>query len=158
MDKQEVTVAICIICVVAAYFFFDSKNNKDEMNTAKPDDFKPTLSKEIPAYIGPPNWKLTDAHKAYKTTKIFNKDTIPRGLTSRHNTKKGVTGLIHVVEGELKVIVFANKSDIQTDQILIIKKGQCAIAAPQTYHKVAANTDDMRFYVEFWKIPEHSDF
>eukprot|EP01084_Bolivina_argentea_P066923 121999_1 len=157
LDKQEVmiTAVICIIGVVTAYILFGKSNTTNEKNTPKKsNDSLPTLSKEIPSYIGPSHWKLTTAHKPYKTTKIFNKDTVPRGLTSRHNTKKEVTGLIHVVEGELKVTVFANKKDIKTDQILIVKKGQCAISAPQAWHKVAANTDDMKFYVEFWKIPD----
>eukprot|EP00483_Globobulimina_turgida_P011221 UN11242 len=121
------------------------------------DDSHPALSKDIPSCFGPPNWKLTDAHKPYHTTPIWNKDTIPGALTKRHNTPKGVTGLIHVVEGELKVTVFANKKDVPTDEILILKKGECAISAPQEYHKVAANTDDMKFYVEFWKIDNKAD-
>eukprot|EP01084_Bolivina_argentea_P162661 283046_1 len=115
----------------------------------------PPLSKEIPSYLGPSHWTLTDAHKPYKTTKMFTKDTAPIGITSRHHTKKEVTGLIHCVEGEMEFTVFADpKFDIEADQTLIVKKDQCAIAAPQAPHKIAANTDDMKFYVEFWKIPD----
>eukprot|EP01083_Nonionella_stella_P070381 188250_1 len=113
----------------------------------------PSLSRGIPSYIGPDGWELTEAQKPYKTTKIFKKNSIPIGFTSRHNTKEGVTGLIHVVEGELELTIFANGKDIETDKILVIKKDQRAISAPQQWHQVAAKSDDVQFYVEFWKIP-----
>eukprot|EP01083_Nonionella_stella_P070382 188253_1 len=146
---KEVWV-IAVIAIVAAYVIFGPTDNSKKV--LGPGD-TPPLSTTIPSYIGPSGWDLTEAHKPYKATKIFDKSTIPRGLTSRHNTKKDVTGLIHVVKGELKLTIFANKKDIETDQIVILKGGQCAISTPQQWHKVAANTDDMQFYVEFWKVP-----
>ena len=156
MDKQEVllTTIICTIAVVVCYVIFgkDGENKNNDSETQNTESMKPCLSNGIPSnIIGPSQWNLlTDAHKACKTTKIFTKNTVPRGLTSRHNTKQGVFGLIHVIEGELKLTVFANKNEIKQDEIFIVKKGQCAITAPQQWHKVSANSQDMKFYVEFW--------
>lgn len=148
MDKQEIliTAIICSIALIACYTIFKPKDINSESQT-------PVLSKEIPSKIvGIPQWKLVKGvHRPYKTTKIFNKETVPRGLTSRHNTKINVYGLIHVIKGELKVTIFKNNADIIKDKIFIVKRGECCITAPQQWHKVTPNTDDMQFYVEFWK-------
>eukprot|EP01083_Nonionella_stella_P217005 779338_1 len=137
------------LSIFAAYTFMcPVKEEADDADTL------PELSKEIPSYIGPSNWKLTDKHKPYKTTEIFNRWNTPTKFTSRHNTKAGVTGIIHAVSGELTVTIFANKNDVLEDQELVIKEGQCAICNPQQWHKIFSHDPHMSFYVEFWKLED----
>lgn len=37
----------------------------------------------------------------YRTTSVFDQDTIPAALRRDHNTKAGVWGLVQVLEGQL---------------------------------------------------------
>ena len=37
----------------------------------------------------------------YRSTPVFDQDTLPTALQSRHSTKAGVWGVIRVIEGEL---------------------------------------------------------
>ena len=39
----------------------------------------------------------------YKTTPVFDHDTLPAGLRREHRTKAGVWGLIRVLEGRLRL-------------------------------------------------------
>eukprot|EP01083_Nonionella_stella_P065009 169918_1 len=154
MEKQKLwtTLGISIVAIVAAYVIFGFTGNRKDFGEVNLDQ-KPALSKGIPSYIGPRGWELTKAHKPYKTSKIFNRNTVPRGLTSRHIPKADVTELVHVIEGELNLIMFANRKDIETDQTFTIKKNQRAICSPQQRHKIVSYSDDVQFYVEFWKVP-----
>ncbi|MBO9575967.1 MAG: DUF1971 domain-containing protein [Sphingobium sp.] len=37
----------------------------------------------------------------YRSTPVFDQDSLPQALRSRHNTKAGVWGVLRVIEGEL---------------------------------------------------------
>lgn len=39
----------------------------------------------------------------YRTTPIFDQDTLPAALRARHDTKEGVWGIIRVLQGSLKL-------------------------------------------------------
>ncbi len=39
----------------------------------------------------------------YRSTPVFDQDTLPAALRARHNTKAGVWGVIRVIEGELRL-------------------------------------------------------
>lgn len=39
--------------------------------------------------------------RPYRSTPVFDQDTLPAALRARHDTKAGVWGLIRVIEGEL---------------------------------------------------------
>ncbi len=41
----------------------------------------------------------------YRSTSIFDEKTLPAALRRNHRTKKGVWGVIRVIEGELKLVV-----------------------------------------------------
>ena len=40
----------------------------------------------------------------YRSTPIFDQDTIPAALQRRHDTKEGVWGVIRVLEGKLRLV------------------------------------------------------
>src|SRR3546814_19389962 len=63
------------------------------------------LSTGSPARTGrhQPGGGLTMADiRPYRSTPVFDQDTLPAALRARHDTKAGVWGLIRVIEGELK--------------------------------------------------------
>ena len=103
--------------------------------------------------VGPSSWRLDNSYKAYKTTKIFTKTTVSKGLLNDHNTKRGVDALIHVVEGKLKYVV-RDTGDVPNQQFIIVA-GQYGIIKSQQYHKVEFLTDNTKFYVEFWDKKQH---
>ena len=39
----------------------------------------------------------------YRSTPVFDQDTLPAALRARHNTKAGVWGVIRVIEGEIEL-------------------------------------------------------
>lgn len=39
----------------------------------------------------------------YRSTPVFDQDTLPAALRARHSTKAGVWGVIRVLEGELEL-------------------------------------------------------
>ncbi len=43
---------------------------------------------------------------AYKSTPVFDENTLPAGLRREHRTKAGVWGVIRVLEGQLRYRVF----------------------------------------------------
>lgn len=71
-----------------------------------------------------------DHAKPYRSTPIFDQDTLPGALRSRHNTKAGVWGVIKVIEGELRLTYL----DPPADRTL--KAGERGIVQPQQWHFV----------------------
>ncbi|WP_313805110.1 DUF1971 domain-containing protein [Sphingobium sp.] len=39
----------------------------------------------------------------YRSTPVFDQDTLPAALRSRHSTKAGVWGLLRIIEGEVRL-------------------------------------------------------
>lgn len=85
--------------------------------------------------------------------------TAPRGLLTRHNTKAGTWGLIHVESGVVRYTIFRER-DNQEDEVIDVLPGTpgdtrsrparcsaltCRIApgviVPQEWHKVEPLTD-----------------
>ena len=48
----------------------------------------------------------------YRSTPVFDQDTLPAALRTRHNTKAGVWGVIRVLEGELKLTYLIPPSEV----------------------------------------------
>jgi tellurite resistance-related uncharacterized protein len=82
--------------------------------------------------------------EAYRTTPVFDADTIPAGLLRRHSTKAGVWARIHVLEGEL---VFRRLEPGAADEILRAG-GSDRLVEPQAFHEVEAR-GPVRFFIEF---------
>lgn len=51
----------------------------------------------------------------YRSTPLFDADTLPKALRNRHNTKAGVWGLIQVIEGALKLTYVDPPSEVMLD-------------------------------------------
>ena len=48
----------------------------------------------------------------YRSTPVFDQDTLPAALRARHATKAGVWGVIRVLEGELRLTYLEPKSSV----------------------------------------------
>lgn len=85
---------------------------------------------------------------AYKRTPVFDETTLPDGLRKRHNTKEGVWGVLHMLEGRLRFRWLEPLSEH-----LLEPGARPMIIPPQKPHEVSP-LGPVRFYVEFHKKPE----
>ena len=58
---------------------------------------------------------MMDRPTPYKSTPVFNENTLPAGLRKEHRTKAGVWGLIRVLEGQVKYRVLEPVSETILD-------------------------------------------
>lgn len=79
----------------------------------------------------------------YRSTPVFDQDTLPAALRNRHNTKAGVWGVIKVIEGQLRLTYL----DPPADRIL--KAGERGIVQPQQWHYVTP-LGSMKMQVDFF--------
>ena len=88
---------------------------------------------------------------SYKRTKEFSEVSVPAGLLRRHNTKAGVWGLIHVLEGELRYrILEPEREEVILDSELD------GVIEPEVDHQVEL-VGPVRFYVEFFRQPHTNE-
>ena len=85
----------------------------------------------------------------YKSSPVFDKQTVPKMFLHLHNTKVGVYGQIHVLSGELKFYGFTDRRG-EVEQEIVIKVGEVGVSPPQYWHKVELLSDDTCFRVDFW--------
>lgn len=95
--------------------------------------------------------EMPAGHVAYRRTPAFNRETVPKALLGRHDTKAGVWGLLYVTSGALEFLEGDGESATQ----LVISAGQHAIIRPEVEHHVGL-LDDVEFYVEFWRAQPKS--
>lgn len=86
------------------------------------------------------------AVEPYKTTPVFDQDSLPEALRREHNTKAGVWGLLRVLEGEV-MLVFADPG-----RSVHVTPENPAEIPPQDVHHVEL-TGPMRMQVEFYRQP-----
>lgn len=79
----------------------------------------------------------------YRSTPVFNNDTLPTALRSEHQTKAGVWGLIRVLEGEIRL------DFIDPPSTEILTPGRPGLIAPQQVHFVTPS-GPMRMQVDFY--------
>ena len=79
----------------------------------------------------------------------FTKDTIPKGLLKKHNTRKGTWGVISVKTGKLRYEILEPKEAVH-----VLDAENNGIIEPSMLHQVAPLTDDIEFVVQFWRIPD----
>lgn len=85
----------------------------------------------------------------YKSTPIFNRDTVPKMLVHEHNTREGVYGKISVVAGALKFYGFTQRRG-DVEQEVVIEANNSLISPPQYWHKVELLTPETQFQVHFY--------
>jgi tellurite resistance-related uncharacterized protein len=79
----------------------------------------------------------------YKSTPVFDENTLPAGLRREHRTKTGVWGIIRVLEGRLRYHVLDPVSDI------ILEPGVPGVVFPDQPHRVEP-LGQLRMQVEFY--------
>ena len=82
----------------------------------------------------------------YRSTPVFDQDTLPAALRARHDTKAGVWGLIRVLEGELKLTYLDPPSEI------VLTADQPGLVLPQQPHFVTP-MGFMKMQVDFYDQP-----
>ena len=86
--------------------------------------------------------------------KYFTIDTIPTGLLKEHSTKKGTWGVIRVHQGKLEYTI------LEPEQSVHILDAECdnvGIIEPTCLHQTRGLTDDLKFVVEFYRVPGSGD-
>lgn len=91
--------------------------------------------------------ELPDNVIGYSRTPEFTEDTLPEALKAAHTTKRGVWGLIHVLDGQL----FYCLEPPHKGQRLIYA-GETAPIPSGIPHRVEF-VKNGRFFVEFFKKP-----
>ena len=83
----------------------------------------------------------------YRSTPVFDQDTLPQALRARHNTKAGVWGVIRVLEGELRLTYLGDPSSE-----VLLTPGQPGLIRPQQPHFVTP-LGPMKMQVDFYDQP-----
>jgi tellurite resistance-related uncharacterized protein len=78
----------------------------------------------------------------YKSTPVFDQDTLPAGLRRDHSTKAGTWGLVRVIEGEIHLHV---KEPPETRHL---RQGDTTVLEPEQLHWVEV-IGPMKLQVEF---------
>ncbi len=82
----------------------------------------------------------------YRSTPVFDQDTLPAALRREHRTKPGVWGVVRVLEGALKL------SYVDPLEILIVSPASPGLLLPDQPHFVEP-IGAMRMRVEFYDQP-----
>jgi tellurite resistance-related uncharacterized protein len=82
----------------------------------------------------------------YRSTPLFDQDTLPNALRARHDTKAGVWGVIRVIAGELKLTYLDPPSEI------VLTPSRPGLIQPQQPHFVTP-LGDMQMQVDFYDQP-----
>ena len=79
----------------------------------------------------------------YRSTPVFDQDTLPAALRARHSTKAGVWGVIRVIEGELRLTY------LDPESTTLLTPEQPGPILPQQPHCVTP-LGPMRMQVDFY--------
>lgn len=82
----------------------------------------------------------------YRSTPVFDENTLPAALRREHRTKAGTWGLIRVLEGRLRLTILDPVSEA------ILTPGQAGVVEPQQPHFVEP-IGPMRMQVDFYDEP-----
>ncbi|EAT07259.1 DUF1971 domain-containing protein [Sphingobium sp. 10 DY56-G10] len=84
--------------------------------------------------------------RPYRSTPVFDQDSLPAALRARHDTKAGVWGVIRVIEGELRLTYLDPTSEV------ILTPDRPGLIEPQQPHFVTP-LGTMKMQVDFWDRP-----
>lgn len=89
---------------------------------------------------------LPNSVKHYKSTPLFDENSIPKGFLSNHTTKPGTWGLLIIESGQLNYII----TESGYEEEVILTPSNPGVIEPSTTHYIRANCP-VRFYVKFYK-------
>lgn len=91
---------------------------------------------------------MTDAHapQPYRSTPIFDAQTLPGALRREHRTKLGVWGVVRVLEGRLRLVYVEPLGEV------VVEPGRPGLLLPDQPHFVEP-IGDMRMQVDFYDQP-----
>ncbi|MBU0556733.1 MAG: DUF1971 domain-containing protein [Alphaproteobacteria bacterium] len=84
--------------------------------------------------------------RPYRSTPVFDQDTLPAALRARHDTKAGVWGVIRVIEGALKLTYLDPPSEAT------LTPDRPGLVRPQQPHFVTP-IGAMKMQVDFYDQP-----
>jgi len=84
--------------------------------------------------------------RPYRSTPVFDQDSLPAALRARHDTKTGVWGVIRVIEGELKLTIIDPPSET------LLNPGNPGLVLPRQPHFVTP-LGRMKMQVDFYDQP-----
>ena len=87
----------------------------------------------------------------YRTTPVFDEDSLPEAIRNTHSTKAGVWGLLRVLAGRVRLVFH------EPPRVVEVTPAVPAPIPPQADHHVEIR-GPMRMQVEFYREPppEHS--
>ena len=91
---------------------------------------------------------MTDPHapQPYRSTPIFDAQTLPGALRREHRTKLGVWGVVRVLEGRLRLVYVEPPGEV------VVEPGRPGLLLPDQPHFVEP-IGDMRMQVDFYDQP-----
>ena len=88
--------------------------------------------------------------------KFFTIDTIPAGLLKEHSTKEGTWGVIRVHRGKLEYTILEPEQSVHVLDAESVDNN-IGIIEPTMLHQTKGLTDDLKFVVEFCRVPGTGD-
>lgn len=85
----------------------------------------------------------------YRSTPVFDQETLPAALRANHSTKAGVWGLIRVIEGRLRLSYTSPPAE------RALEAGESGLVEPQQVHFVTP-LGPMKMQVDFYNEPPES--
>jgi tellurite resistance-related uncharacterized protein len=82
----------------------------------------------------------------YKTTPVFDQDSLPEAIRNEHRTKEGVWGLLRVLAGEVQ-LVFTDPP--RTVTVTVTPDNPAPIPPQETHHVEVGGP--MQMQVEFYR-------
>ena len=83
----------------------------------------------------------------YRSTPVFDHQTLPAALRKEHRTRKGVWGVIRVIEGEVRLSRAGG-----SDEGEILTSARPGVVEPEETHRVEP-LGPMRMQVDFYDRP-----
>ena len=80
----------------------------------------------------------------YKTTAVWDQDSLPQAIRNAHNTKAGTWGLLRVLEGEVRLVFHDPAREVT------VTPDAPGEIPPEVWHHVEV-TGPMRMQVEFYR-------
>jgi len=86
------------------------------------------------------------ASRPYRSTPVFDENSLPAALRGRHSTKAGVWGVVRVIEGRVRLTFLEPQSQVELDP------DTPGIVLPEQPHFVEP-IGPMRMRVDFYGEP-----